>query len=300
MKLNLNYRIGMRAFKTSLAVIIGLYLSNILHLNTPVFTTIACITSMKPSMSEAFADIKRRAFTSVFGVILGYVLGLIPATPMVEPLIAGFGILIVIWILIVFNMKNMTTLSCIVFVASFASVTDATTYALNRVVGTFLGIAVGVLINFMISSPNVEENFMRAATKTYKTGLSTLREIVVHQGTDLEAFNKSYSETMGFYQLLVTEVEAPLHHDIDLKNSKRIIQLLDHISVRLALISTMKNTHLEPFHIEDLSRRFQLSLFEDGTNLNKVDDVFNYHIKYLLNYFDELREILKVNQWTNI
>ena len=149
-KLDYKYRIGMRAFKTALAVVIGLYLSYLLNLDSPIFVSIAAVSSMKPSMSESLQDTKKRAFTCVFGVILGYLSSIISVPEFVEPLIAGLGILITIYILVVFKMKDMTQLSCIVFVASFSSNSDKFYYATNRIIGTFVGIIVGVLVNYFI------------------------------------------------------------------------------------------------------------------------------------------------------
>ena len=71
-KIDYKYRIGMRAIKTALAVLIGLYISYLLNLNSPIFVSIAAVSSMKPSMSESLDDMKKRLFTAVIGVIIGY------------------------------------------------------------------------------------------------------------------------------------------------------------------------------------------------------------------------------------
>lgn len=299
-KLNYEYRLGMRAVKTALAVIIGLYFSILLHLNTPVFTTIACITSMKPSMSESLEDMKRRAFTAIFGVIFGYLLSLIPASDFIKPLIAGAGILIVIYILILFNMKDMTTLSCIVFIASFVIKTDASLYAMNRVIGTFLGIVIGVGINYAISSPNVEENFFLSARQTYDHMQETIRNLLLKGQPNFDTFQNSYAQTKNFYKLLCSEVETPFHHDINLQVPHHIIELLEDISVRMSIIRKMKSRHLSDSTKEKLSRRFLYTDLFSQDPYNKIDDVYNYHIEYLLKYVDELYEFLQVKPWTTI
>lgn len=299
-KLNLNYRLGMRAFKTALAVVVGLYASILLHLNTPVFTTIACITSMKPSLSESFEDMKRRAFTSIFGVIFGYALSLIPTSAWLKPLIAGMGILIVIYLLILFNMKDMTTLSCIVFIASYVIKTDASIYAVNRVIGTFLGIVIGVGINYAISSPNVEENFYLCARKTCDTIQQTMRALFLESKMDLTEFQDSYTQTKSFYNLLISEVETPFHHNINLQDPKHVMELLEDISVRLSILCKMDHRHLSSLTQEELSKELHYTYLIADEEQDKIDNVYNYHIEYLLKYLDQLRELLKVKPWTTI
>lgn len=164
-KIDYKYRIGMRTLKTALAVVIGLYISYLLDLDSAIFVSIAAVSTMKPSMSESLEDFKKRLFTCVFGVMVGYFFSKISVVEYLEPLIAGLGILLTIYILVVVKMKDMTQLSCIVFVASFCSNSDKFYYATNRIIGTVIGIIVGVLVNYFISSPNVWEDFYSCSEK---------------------------------------------------------------------------------------------------------------------------------------
>lgn len=154
-KFDYKYRIGMRAIKTALAVVIGLFISDFFKLNSQIFVAIAAVSSMKPSMSESLDDMKKRLFTAVIGVIIGYLASKISLPLLLEPLIAGLGVLIIIYILAILKMRDMTQLSCIVFVASFCSDSDKVVYAFNRILGTVIGVLVGVLVNYYISSPNI-------------------------------------------------------------------------------------------------------------------------------------------------
>lgn len=295
MKKNINfkYKLGMRAVKTALAVMISLYLSYIFKLYTPVFTTIAAITSMKASIAESLTDTKKRMFTSVFGVILGYLMSLINTPKYIEPIIAAFGILIVIYLLIVVDMKDMSLLSCIVFVASYTSSTNKLLYAFNRVIGTFIGIIVGVLINYLIYSPNVIENFTNSAKIAYRCAYKSLREIIVYKNSGLDEFNKAYDDVISFYDILVSEVKTPFHHDMDISREEDIMECLDDISVRLSVINKMDRNNLLPEIKDELSTRFKYSDIYTKASYDAIDEVYNYHVEYILRYIDKLKILLQ-------
>ncbi|MBU5668554.1 FUSC family protein [Peptoniphilus sp. MSJ-1] len=301
-RFNYKYRIGMRAIKTALAVVVGLYISELLNLDSPIFVSIAAVSSMKPSISESLQDTRKRLFTSVFGVILGYLSSKISVPLFVEPLIAGIGILITIYILSVVKMRDMTQLSCIVFVASFCSDSDKAVYAFNRVIGTFIGILVAVLVNYLVSSPDIWNDFLAASKKAYINANRALKSILVDESDGLAEFNENLESCNTLYKLLLEEVKTPFHHEHSLVKEKEIMSLLESISVRLEVVNNMSAKILKNEIIEEIEDRYgneDAEEIEDRFYLDngfrtptEVDSVYNYHIKYILKYLDELKVLV--------
>ena len=291
-KFDYKYRIGMRAIKTALAVVIGLFISGFFKLNSQIFVAIAAVSSMKPSMSESLDDMKKRLFTAVIGVIIGYLASKISLPLLLEPLIAGLGVLIIIYILAILKMRDMTQLSCIVFVASFCSDSDKVVYAFNRILGTVIGVLVGVLINYYISSPNIREDFIAVSKKCYQSANRVLREIIYDKRANLSDFNENLSNANTLYKLLENEVKTPFHHDHSLDKETKIVSLLESISVRLEVINNMNANYLSEKISEDVNSRYNLDE-PSSHNLTEVDSVYNYHIEYILRYMDELKELVE-------
>ena len=291
-KIDYKYRIGMRAIKTALAVVIGLYISYLLNLNSPIFVSIAAVSSMKPSMSESLDDMKKRLFTAVIGVIIGYLASKISLPLLLEPLIAGLGVLIIIYILAILKMRDMTQLSCIVFVASFCSDSDKVVYAFNRILGTVIGVLVGVLINYYISSPNIWEDFITVSKKCYQSANRVLREIIYDKRANLSDFNENLSNANTLYKLLEKEVKTPFHHGHSLDKETTILFLLESISVRLAIINNMNANYLSEKVSNEANKRYELDE-PFSKNLNEVEAVYNYHIEYIFKYMDELKELVE-------
>lgn len=296
-KINYNYKIGMRAIKTALAVVIGLYVSQLLSLNSPIFVSIAAISTMKGSLYESLSDTKKRLFTCVFGVVLGYLSSKVSLPFYFEPLIAGLGILFIIYILVVIDMKSMTQLSCIVFMASFAAESKLI-YAINRIIGTFVGVGVGVMVNYFISSPNVYKNYFEAVKKTYRSANRTLREYIVNDNLELSEFDTDYKKTIKLYELLKKEVKTPLVSEINISKEKTMMSLLDSISVRFEVIKNTEGKNLNANLVDELHKRYNVD--KESTNkLTESDRVNNYHIESILNYLDELKKLIGENNDKN-
>ncbi|WP_277251294.1 FUSC family protein [Peptoniphilus vaginalis] len=289
-KIDYKYRIGMRTLKTALAVIIGLYISYLLDLGSAIFVSIAAVSTMKPSMSESLQDFKKRLFTCVFGVIVGYFFSKINVEDYLEPLVAGLGILLTIYILVVVKMKDMTQLSCIVFVASFCSNSDKFYYATNRILGTFIGIIVGVLVNYFISSPNVWEDFILAARSCYRSCNLALKEILSDKKADLTEFNKDLESATNLYKILEKEADTPFQYKYkELSREKRIMSLIESIYVRLEVVENMDADHFSLEVSQEALKRYKL-VEEYSSDLDVEDRVYNYHIEYILKYMDQLKE----------
>lgn len=289
-KIDYKYRIGMRTLKTALAVVIGLYISYLLDLDSAIFVSIAAVSTMKPSMSESLDDFKKRLFTCVFGVMVGYFFSKISVNEYIEPLIAGLGILLTIYILVVVKMKDMTQLSCIVFVASFCSNSDKFYYATNRIIGTVIGIIVGVLVNYFISSPNVWEDFILAARSCYRSSNLVLKQILSGEKVDLSEFNRELASATKLYKLLEKEADTPFQYRYKkISREKRIMSLIESISVRLEVVENMDADHFSFEVSQEALKRYDLEE-EYSSDLDVEDRVYNYHIEYILKYMDQLKE----------
>ncbi|MDO5713074.1 MAG: aromatic acid exporter family protein [Tissierellia bacterium] len=300
MKLHFNTKIGMRTIKTAISVVIGLYLSILLKLDTPIFTTIAAITTMQPSFTETFNTMKNRIITCIFGVVIGILLSYITDNPFLLPIIAGFGVIFVIWVLQLFGFKSMITLSVIVFLASISSSSDKFAYGLNRLIGTVLGVLVAVIVNYLISSPKVHENFFESIALTYRDILSlTKRRILIHSEPKLVKLSKDIDQANTYYKIMKEELNVPFHEEVNLERPRIILSLINEIFVRFRLLEELKG-HYPVLTVENkrlIREMFHFTVLFDGDLEGRKNIVYNFHITTLLNnimmienYLNEITE----------
>lgn len=292
-KVNFKIKIGMRVIKTAIAVILSLYVSILFKLDSPIFTCIPAITSMKSSFSESYNDVKKRMFSAIFGVILGVLFSYITQNQYIKPLLGGLGIVIIIYILQVFDMKEMVLLSCLVFIAGFTSKSDKLIYGFNRIFGTFLGIVIGVAVNYFISSPNVYEDFISNSKKTLEETKIFIIELISTKNHDIEAFDSAFNKTIKNYDLLLSELSTPFHVKFDMDSAKTITELFKDISLRFNLLNSFdKSPYVYKSNKLLINKIFSFDLIKDGDLDGELNSVFNYHMHRILENILKLEKII--------
>lgn len=296
LKLDLSVKIGMRVIKTALAVTICLYISLLLKFETPIFACVAAITSMKSSFSESFDDMKRRMFSAVFGVILGIAFSYIPAPDYIRPILGGLGIVIMIYILQVFGMRDMILLSCLVFVSGLTTTSDRLLYGFNRIFGTFLGLLVGAVINYLISSPNVYNDFMDSARDTLHETKSFILKIVScteHDLNTINSFTNSYNKSVKAYKLVLSELNTPVHVKFDLKTAKNIMHIYNDMNIRFNLLNSFETyPYIYNTNKRLIGRIFSFELMYEGNLDGELNSVFNYHLHRILEDIIKLENLI--------
>lgn len=286
--------IGMRTLKTALSVVIGLYISALLNLHSPIFVTIASITTMQPSYYETYEAVRLRLFTCIIGVSLGYILSLITINPLIRPLIAGFGIIVIIMILLKFKLSRMISLTIIVFMASFVAKSDKLVYGINRLLGTVIGVGVSVFINFLIKSPNISEEFDSTLEKTYIVLMRITKSILLMQRhPSMSTLQDDIQEANHYFELITYEVDQPFVHEMEVGHRDEITKDLNEIYVSLRTINYMEKaypnlTKTNRNLIEDV---FNFTIIFDGNMDGSKNIVYNYHIYDLLVRLKRLTEI---------
>lgn len=294
--INLKRPIGMRTIKTALAVTISLYISQMLNLGAPIFTAIASISTMKASISESFNDVSRRLFTAVFGVVLGYLFSLIPLGEEFLPLLAGIGIIIIIYMLQVLNLKRMIILSCIVFVASLCAESNKFVYGINRIIGTFVGIAVSVPINYLISAPNLSQNYLRQAKSLTELSKMFLLELITKNDHKITDFEIEYSKLNEIYKTIISEKSMPVHGELLPVTTEKIMKLFDDISFRFHILNSIKERpQVEKESQEMVESYLRLNIFTEGQLKGDLNSVYNFHIKKIISNLNELEKIIGDN-----
>lgn len=155
-------KIGLRTLKTALAV----FLCLLLFPKEPFFACMTAIFCLQNTVADSYKIGFARAYGTVHGAIIGFLFllffkllwsqSIIPAlTTLVIYVFIAFGIIVVIYTCNLVKRPLSIPLACIVFlgVTTTHAQTDAVYYALNRIVETFFGLIIGLLVNKYINPP---------------------------------------------------------------------------------------------------------------------------------------------------
>lgn len=117
----------------------------------PVFAAIAALLVVQPSVNQSFAKAIERSIGVILGVIVASLLGLAFGTATWVVLVAVLVSLGVAWALKMTSPSaNQVAISAMLVIALGATTPD---YALDRVLETLIGAAIGVVLNVVVVPP---------------------------------------------------------------------------------------------------------------------------------------------------
>ncbi|EFM25995.1 hypothetical protein HMPREF9225_0314 [Peptoniphilus duerdenii ATCC BAA-1640] len=288
-----NKRIGLRSIKTAVAVMIGLYLSYIFKLYTPLYTSIACVTSMQSSVYDSVKDVTKRGFTAVFGVTLGYLLSKLTEDPYLEILVCGFGVLLILFLLKQFKLNRMASLSCIVFMASYFSKIDKFQYGLNRVIGTIIGMLVGLLVNLIVARPRLDLDFYNDAIAQRDILRNIFINIIKRDERNIEFVSGSRKSVEEKFEKLLKEYETIMHPKMDIVHAKELKGIFSNLEISLNLLDLLEPKVLDYENRIKLLEDFGIETTEEEVEESELSIVYNYQVANILRCFEEMEDILE-------
>lgn len=288
-----NKRIGLRSIKTAVAVMIGLYLSYIFKLYTPLYTSIACVTSMQSSVYDSVKDVTKRGFTAVFGVTLGYLLSKLTEDPYLEILVCGFGVLLILFLLKQFKLNRMASLSCIVFMASYFSKIDKFQYGLNRVIGTIIGMLVGLLVNLIVARPRLDLDFYNDAIAQRDILRNIFINIIKRDERNIEFVSGSRKSVEEKFEKLLKEYETIMHPKMDIVHAKELKGIFSNLEISLNLLDLLEPKVLDYENRVKLLEDFGIETTEEEVEESELSIVYNYQVANILRCFEEMEDILE-------
>lgn len=288
-----NKRIGLRSIKTAVAVMIGLYLSYIFKLYTPLYTSIACVTSMQSSVYDSVKDVTKRGFTAVFGVTLGYLLSKLTEDPYLEILVCGFGVLLILFLLKQFKLNRMASLSCIVFMASYFSKIDKFQYGLNRVIGTIIGMLVGLIVNLIVARPRLDLDFYNDAIVQRDILRNIFINIIKRDERNIEFVSGSRKSIEEKLEKLLKEYETIIHPKMDIVHAKELKGIFSNLEISLNLLDLLEPRALDYENRINILEDFGIETTEEEVEESELSIVYNYQVANILRCFEEMEDILE-------
>jgi len=182
-KKQLHIPIGLRIFKTALAVTLSILLVRLFVTNT--LTEFYAAFGAAIAMETTFYKSLRQALTQLIGVLAGTVVGYLSALlfPTFTPAwIAGLGVLILLVLSRIFKLSFSASLSCIIFLsACLMPPENILRDSLFRLRDTAVGIGVALVINALIRPYNNKKRILSVLAQLRAMMPPLLHERVVRE-----------------------------------------------------------------------------------------------------------------------
>ena len=292
-------KIGMRTIKTSIAVTISISLAYLFGLNSPFFVGIAAIIAMQGNLVDSY----RMGRDRILGTILGAAVGLLGSFISIgNPLVIGFGTIIVIYLCNRLGWSKSITIATVVFISIIMNVErgQELSYSLNRVLDTLIGIIVAVIVNFVISPPLTKDKIYTETLKIINNFSQALKAIILKEEPEkekehlteieekLEIINKEYPIFMKEMNIKLYRKELV---DVNLEHSRALLKrLYNHLKL-LAEMGSDYKINLE--NSNTINSKYHINII-GADDLSDLDIVYNYHLKNSFEILQELRGMFRL------
>lgn len=159
-----NLKIGMRIWKTVIAVAITAVIMQYWFKETAFFGCIGAVVAVGRSGKESL----KNSMIRNTGTLIGGLVGIAMLFVTDNPIVFAFGVIPVIIIHNIIDMDEPIVPACIVYFAVvylMANVGNAELYALRRIFYTFIGTAIGLGVNMLFNPPPVSHNHEKSQIK---------------------------------------------------------------------------------------------------------------------------------------
>lgn len=286
------YRIGLRTIKTGIAVGLSLYIANLLNLKSPIFVGIGAIMSMQSSVSESFITGKHRMIGTFVGAGIGLLFSyFLPS----NYLFICLGTIIVIYIHNLLGWNKSLTISAIVYLAIILNTENSRIpYAANRLLDTFIGISVAVIINYFIATPNVKKIFLERKMHIIKTCKTLVYNLIKNKNEiSFNDFSKELISLDSTFSLYKQDLDMNVAKSHINNTSINILSMLDYIYNDLKIILKFDRRPI----LDERNAALFVEIYAENfipinRDIDELDIVYNYHINNILNNIINIDNLL--------
>lgn len=284
-------KIGMRNFKTALSVFLCIIILKFFNINYPFYACIAAVICMQGSIFDSFTTGKNRMVGTFIGALVGLLFALIEPR---NPFLSAIGVMVVIYICNLIGKNKAITIGCVVFLGIMINLTDTTplVYSTTRLLETFVGIAISVLVNYLVYPPKYFDKLYKMKENIIDTLQNFLKEhISSNLPINLSNLNKQISDFEDLLKSMVSEINIKGSKIYQIENLNTVLNLCKQAYSHLFMLESLSGGFsLNHKNMENLKNILNLEI-ENKSSLNSdMEIVYNYHIENLIELIISLKK----------
>lgn len=280
-------KIGFRNIKTAIAVFLSLIVSKMLKLEYSFYAVIAAIIAMESTISRSFISGKNRMLGTILGAVIGLVFALIKPG---SPILCAIGIVIIIYLCNRLKWSKSVTIAGIVFTAIMVNMNGKNPwlYSLNRIIDTFIGITIAVLVNYFIVPPNGLDKL--------HTGCLSLTDRfsdIVEYGIDkvkfdeIPALNNEFLKLQNELKVQEEDFKFRKKEEVKKENIKKSLELYQEILCHINVIKSAQDKCI--LSENNIEKECNISQVYSDENIKMFN---NYNIEMIKINLEKVKKVL--------
>ena len=285
-------KIGMRNIKTAIAVFLCVSISKIFKMQYPFYSAIATVIAMQSSVTASFNAGKVRMLGTFVGALIGLIFSIIYPNSVI---LCGLGIIVIIYLCNILKLKKSVTISCIVFIAIMTNLKgeNPLIYSTSRCVDTFLGIAIAVIVNYLIVPP-------KHIGKILFNLNQVIDNIFIMAGTITCNNEKIYPEELynyilnleGNLKIYTQEIRLNKKDEFEIEKIKSMLNKFHEVYHHLSFINSIDGVkQFNNRNLTSLNKLYNREMKQPIYENNDKNIIFNYHVNEIIEILNELSKI---------
>lgn len=285
-------KVGARVLKTGVAIVLALFVAQMLNAPAPVFAGIAAVFAIQPSIYRSYLTILEQIQGNLIGAIIAVIFGLMFGHQLVA---IGIAAIIVISIMIKLKLDKAISLALVTLIAIMEiQGDDFLMFALIRFGTVMIGVFAAFIVNLIFLPPRYEvklfKNIYVLQDDIIRWTRLAVRQASEHTSTKkaLTKLDNRVSEVATLYDLYKEERNYV--------RNKKFVKARKLVVYRQMITTTRKS--LELLHRLHKHEN-ELSSLPDQFNLliqTRLDSLLTYHEQLLLKFTGKLKP--EHSKWT--
>lgn len=286
--------LGSKALRTGISVMLCMIVSKLLKLKYPFFVALPAVIPISTNLEETIKSGGNRMIGSTIGAVVGVLLALINPTSI---LLTGIGSVIIIYACRFINWEHSASIACLIFISIMVGIKGETvwTYSLNRLLDTFIGIAIISTVNSLAFSITAYSSAIKSAKFLYSSILKAIEdEFFSNAELKLNQLHKQLNNLEGLLKIYEDQIHFTKAKNLKLEKIQAIYKNLKCASNELDILNSMdKSCSPDAENEENLNKIFPYTNHHEKCIVAKANIVYNYHLKKLLQSVNNLQFIIK-------
>lgn len=285
-------RIGKRTLKTAIAVVLSLMIGRFVNLQQPLMAGFSAIVVMQSSLFSSLDQGKNRLLATITGAIVACIISWSGFT---NYFTIGLGTIVIILICNIFDWKGSITLGCMVMLVILVDVGDrnALVYAVNRTLDTFIGIAVGSLVNWFVFPPHPLRWIFESYASIERDLFIEFREFIEdEEEIEIHLIQEELVRVDKEYNALTNQYMVQLVKEKELAHLEEVNRLLFQVVSHMTVVGASNDNRVLSRRALKKVRRIMpdIRTHQSISSHDLYDDIYSYHIERIAELLLILRE----------
>lgn len=278
-------KLGARILKTGIAIVISLYIAQLLDLPSPVFAPIAAIFAVQPTIYRSYLSIIEQIQGNIIGAVIAVIFVMIFGN---GAIFVGLAAIIVITINLKLKIENNIGLSLVTLIAIMETQNaEFIQFAVVRFSTIMLGVLAAFIVNLVFLPPKYENKLYFRISSITEEITRWIRFSSRHASehkllkNDIDRIKESNIKLEQLY--LMYKEERNYFKRNNLVKSRKLVIYRQMISTMKRSLETLKLLHRFENNLLIMSESFQETL------QHQLDTLTHHHEQLLLRFIGKIR-----------